>query len=112
MSEQRKFAGIRVYAGLWALLIAVSGPLAAQGGGASKTLATVDGAVITEEQVRKQATADMEKLEMQQLQFLAELGRNRHQLIEGNLNRMIEEKLLDSEAAARKVTREELMKTE
>jgi protein-disulfide isomerase len=113
MSEQRKFAGIRVYAGLWALLIAVSGPLAAQGGGAAgKTLATVDGAVITEEQVRKQAAVDMEKLDMQQLQLLAELGRNRHQLIEGNLNRLIEEKLLDAEAASRKVSREELMKTE
>ncbi|MBI3939617.1 MAG: thioredoxin domain-containing protein, partial [Acidobacteria bacterium] len=88
-------------------------PQAAQeGASAAKTLAVVNGVSITKDQVQSAAQADLERLEMQQLQLQAEYRRNQHQIIQANLDRIVEVKLLEAEAAKRSVTREELLKVE
>ncbi|MBI4456520.1 MAG: thioredoxin domain-containing protein [Acidobacteria bacterium] len=89
-------------------------PLLAQGGGpsGSKTLAMVNGVAVTEEQVQNAARMDLERLEMQQSVLQAEFTRNKHQIVEVSLNRLVEEKLLDAEVAQRGITRTELLATE
>ena len=79
---------------------------------AKKTLALVDGAAITEEQVQAAAGPDLEKLELQQLQLQAEATRNRHTIIEMNLNRIVEGKLLAAEVAKRSISKDALLKAE
>jgi protein-disulfide isomerase len=78
----------------------------------SKALAIVNGSAVTEDQVRKAAESDLERLQLQQEQLRAEYERNRHQIVEATLNRLIEEKLLDAEASQRGVPREKLLAAE
>ena len=113
MSDPRRFAVSGV--GVLLIALAFAFPLLAGQGSVSssgKALAVVDGTTITEEQVNKEATADLEKLEMQQLQFQAEYRRSRHQLLEANLNRLVETKLIETEAAAQGLSRDALLDKE
>lgn len=75
-------------------------------------MAVVNGVVVTEDQVQKAAEADLERLALQQEQLQAEYQRNRHQVLEATLNRLIEEKVLDSEASQRNTSREKLLVSE
>ncbi|MBI2822581.1 MAG: thioredoxin domain-containing protein [Acidobacteria bacterium] len=89
-------------------------PLRAEQTGASesKRLAVVSGATITEAQVQEAAKSDLEKLEVQRLQREAEYERNKQQVLEASLNGLIEEKLLDAEAAKRGVPKGDLLTKE
>ncbi len=78
----------------------------------SKTVATVDGAAISEEELNRAAAADLEKLEMQKVQFEASLVRNRHQILENALNALVEGRLVDAEAARQGISRKELLARE
>src|SRR5712691_8339334 len=86
-------------------LSAISGGVAQSASGQerdpqkAKTVAVVNGLVVTEDQVQKAAAADIERLTLQQEQLQAEFQRNRHQALETALNRLIEEKLLDAEVS-------------
>jgi len=78
---------------------------AAKGG----NVATINGAPITEDELMKAAAGDLEKLELQRLQVNANLIRSRHEIMEWNLSRLIEEKVLAAEATKQGVTVEALL---
>lgn len=115
-SEEMSFRVWKILFGILFVALASGGTVAPaqtpKSGGAGKALAVVNGVSITEDQVTAAAAADLEKLELQQLQFQAEYGRNKHAIIEMNLNRIVEAKLLDAEAAKRSVSKEEILKSE
>jgi len=71
--------------------------------------ASVDGAIITEEQLRAEAADEMEALELQNLRSAASYARKQHEALEKSLENLLEAKLLDMEAAKEKVSREQLI---
>jgi protein-disulfide isomerase len=77
-----------------------------------QTLATVNGEVITETQVRKDSAEELEMLELQQLKEKAVAVRKVQEILEKHLNSLIEEKLLEAESAKRGVTKPELLASE
>jgi protein-disulfide isomerase len=79
---------------------------------ASKSLASVDGVAITETQVLKESAEDLDSLELQLLRSKATYARNKHDILEQSLNRLVEEKLLKAEAAKRGITETELVEKE
>lgn len=89
-------------------------PLQAERNAASKSkgVATVNGKPITEEELNKAAAADLEKLELQKLQFEANYARNRQQVLQAALDRLIEGKLVAVEAAKRGISEKELLAKE
>lgn len=103
---------------LFAIFLAAWGPalrpLAAQEKRApgTKAAATIGGATISEEELNRAAAADLEKLDMQKLQFEANYIRSRHQILENTLKRLVEEKLLDAEAARRGISTKDLLTKE
>jgi protein-disulfide isomerase len=108
---------IRVYCLMIELTVAMSavaGSPAAQDKvqTAGKAVASIDGSVISEEELNKAAAADLEKLELQKLQFEANLARNRHQVLENTLKRLVEDRLLDAEAARQGISRKDLLARE
>jgi protein-disulfide isomerase len=78
----------------------------------SRTVATVNGKAITEEELEKAAATELESLEMQKLQYEANYARERHQVLEGSLDRMIEERLLAADAARLGVSQKDLLARE
>jgi len=78
----------------------------------SKVVATVQGAPITEGELQKAAAADLEKLELQKLQFEARYERGKQQVLEQSLDRLIEDRLLQLEAAKRGIKVQELLVAE
>ena len=72
-------------------------------------VAKFQGTVITQGELGKFAADDLEKLEMQRIQFDASYERNKHQVLESNLSRLLEEKLLQAEAAKRGISKEQLL---
>src|SRR5436309_3043811 len=91
-------------------MLALVLPAAAQSG--SKTLATVNGEIITEADVNKAAASDLENLELKRMQAEATYNRDKSDILERNLNELMENKILAAEAAKRKVTPEELLQSE
>lgn len=83
----------------FAVLMTAAGELR---GDPNDVLATIDGQPITEAQVREAAAAQLRRLE-------SEYNRNRHQILESQLKQMVETRLFDLEAQARKTTKEELL---
>jgi len=79
---------------------------------ASGKLASVDGFVITESQVRAKSAEDLDSLELEKLRTKAKHARNENEILERTLNRLIRERLLKIEAARRGVTEEELVAKE
>ncbi len=79
--------------------------------GAAKTasVAVVNGIPITEEELTQAAAPDLEKLELQRLQVNANLIRSHHEVMEWNLSRLIEAKVLAAEAAKQGTTVEALL---
>jgi protein-disulfide isomerase len=67
----------------------------------SKTVAKVQGQVITADELQKAAGGDLARLQME-----------RQQILEATLNRLITEKVLDLEASSRRITRADLLKQE
>lgn len=77
-----------------------------------KQLASIDGAAITESQVRAEGSEDLETLELKRLKAKATFAQDEQEILESTLERMLEEKLLASEAAKRGVTKEALTASE
>ena len=84
-------------------------PAAAQAQG---QLAVVQGVPITEDEVNKAAAAELEQIEIQRLQAEANVAKNRFQVRETALNRLIEERLFTLEAAKQNISRAELIARE
>jgi protein-disulfide isomerase len=78
----------------------------------SAIVARFQGTVITEEELTKASTRDLEKLELDRIQFNASWERNKHQVLEMNLSRLLEEKLLQAEASKRGITANQLLDSE
>ena len=83
---------------------------AAQGG--SPRLAVVNGEVLTEEQVNTAAARDLADLDMKRLQAEAKYKQDKHEILEKTLDGLIQNRLLQAEAAKRKISLEELAETE
>jgi protein-disulfide isomerase len=67
-----------------------------------KVLAKVDGKSITQGDVEKAATAEFQQLER-------ECSNNRHTLVENKLKQMVQDTMVESEAKAKGVTKEQLI---
>ncbi len=78
----------------------------------SKPVAAVNGTAISEEELNKAAAADLEKLELQKVQFEANYTRSKHQILENTLKKLVEDKLLDAEAARQGISRKDLLAKE
>ncbi len=94
------------------LLIAF--PLMAQAGKPAEpaVAARFQGTVITDDELTKAAAQDLEKLELERIQFNANWERDKHRILEVNLSRILEEKLLQAEAVQRGITKEQLLESE
>ncbi len=75
-------------------------------------VAVVNGTAVTEDELLKASAGDLEKLELQRMQFKASLERSHHQILEWNLSRLIESKVLAAEAAKQGMTVEALLAKE
>jgi protein-disulfide isomerase len=80
--------------------------------GSSKNLASVDGVAITEAQVLKESADSLESLDLQILRAQATQARNKHDILERSLNKLVEEKLIKAEAAKHGITETELVEKE
>jgi protein-disulfide isomerase len=78
----------------------------------NKRLASVDGIVITEAQVRLEGSSDLESLELKSLQMKAADALREHEILEESLQTLVEEKLLAAEASNRGITKEALLAQE
>jgi predicted DsbA family dithiol-disulfide isomerase len=92
----------------------ISVPLSAQEPPPLKpgAVAVVAGKPISEDELKRETSADLFKLEMQKLQAEASYERGRYQVRENALNKLIEDRLLDAEAAKLKITRAEVVARE
>ena len=78
----------------------------------AKTVATINGVAISEEELDRAAASDLEKLELQRLQSEANFIRSRQQTLENTLKRLVEERLLDAEAARQGIKTKDLLAKE
>jgi len=92
-----------------ALLLSLALPACAQqkadaagSNGAGQVLAVVNGKPITEAEVRQSAGDQFKALDR-------EYQQNVHQLIENSLDQVVQDRLLDAEAASRKITKDQLL---
>jgi protein-disulfide isomerase len=74
----------------------------AEAGGSTQVLAVVNGKPVTEADVRQNSADQFAQLER-------DYEQNKHQLLEGQLKQLIQDRLLEAEAEARKVTKEQLL---
>ena len=112
-----RWLGRRLFLALLSITILTNGtstPLHAQNRAEqdSRTVATIGGQPITDEELRKNSATDLENLELQRLQYEAGYVRNRHQVLQNTLDRLIEEKLIALEAATLGITPKELLARE
>jgi protein-disulfide isomerase len=101
----RTFSGAMALAlGLGVLLPACADQAKAkpEAAGGTQVLAVVDGKPITDADVRGNAAAQFTQLER-------DYEQQKYQLLQGQLEQMIQDRLLDAEAATRKVTKEQLL---
>ncbi len=77
-----------------------------------RPVATFNGATITEDDLRKAASADLDKLSVQFQQIRASLARAEQQILETNLMHLLADKLFEAEAAKRGITKEAFLKEE
>jgi hypothetical protein len=92
-----------------ALLLSLALPACAQqkadaagSNGAGQVLAVVNGKPVTEAEVRQSAADQFKALDR-------EYQQNVHQLIENSLDAVVQDRLLDAEAASRKITKDQLL---
>jgi protein-disulfide isomerase len=78
----------------------------------TKIISSIQGISVTEEELGLAASAELDKLEMQKLQFEANYERSRYQVYEKTLQRIVEEKLLNAEAAKRGISSVQLLADE
>ncbi len=87
-------------------------PAAAGEGSGSDVLATVQGDRITRAEVEKAAADKLDKVRLQQLQCEGKAKQQRHDVIETQARQMVQDRLLAAEAAARGMSKEDLLATE
>ncbi len=75
-------------------------------------VAKFQGVDITLDELNKYAAQDLEKLELERAQFETKYTRDRSQILEANLARLLDDKLLQTEAARRGITKDRLLETE
>jgi protein-disulfide isomerase len=80
--------------------------------GPTKPVAVVNGETITDEQVQKEASSELARLDQKKDQFLSGLERDKKKAVENALNEIVTEKLLAAEAKKRGITIDELVKKE
>ena len=78
----------------------------------SKRLATIDGVPITETQARTEGAASLDSLELQILREKAAAVRRERAILEGTVEHIIEDRLLQAEAKKRGITKDELLAKE
>ena len=78
----------------------------------NKRLASVDGIVITEAQVRAEGSSDLDSLELKSLQMKAADAIREHEILEESLQTLVEDRLLTAEASRRGITKEALLAQE
>jgi len=78
----------------------------------SEVVAEVQGVAITQEDLQKGAAEELEKWEMQSLQFEAQQARARHEILQNQLDALVAEQLVALEAAAQGLSDEELLEKE
>lgn len=77
-----------------------------------KQMASIDGSVITEAQVRSEAADELESLDLEMMKSKATFALNEHQILESAVDQLLEDKILDAEAAKRGISRDELLAKE
>lgn len=104
-SLQNRYVGCAVV--LYFCLVQVwSGIAQAPAGSKSTIVATVNGAPVTEEDLRKAAAADLDRLSMQVQQFNAGMKQAEHQILETSLDRLLADRVFEAEASRRGVTKD------
>jgi protein-disulfide isomerase len=78
----------------------------------SRIVASVNGKPITAEELNRFAASELEKVEIEKRQLEANYLRGRQEVLEGSLDRLIEQKLIAAEAAKRGITEKELLAQE
>ena len=78
----------------------------------TKPVAVVNGETITEAQVQKEASTELQRLEQKKDQFLTGIERDKKKAVEDALTEIVTEKLLSAEAKKRGITIDELVKKE
>jgi protein-disulfide isomerase len=71
-----------------------------------RVVASFNGAPITEEDLRKAASSDLDKLGLQVMQMNANVARIEHQILETNLLHLLADRLFEAEAAKQGITKE------
>ena len=77
-----------------------------------KIVAVVAGTTITDEQLEVAASEQLSLLQTERLAFEAGQRRKRHQILENQLHKMVDEELLKRESEAQGLSRKELLKLE
>ena len=103
--SHRTFSGLLALAlavGLWLPACADQAKSEAGKAGSAQVLATVNGKPITEAEIREKAAAQFSQIDR-------DYEQNKYQLLDGQVDQMIQDRLLEAEAAARGVTKEQLL---
>jgi protein-disulfide isomerase len=109
-SEPMKYLSHRTFSGLMALALCLGVLLPAcdakaedaKASGGTQVIATVNGQPITEAQVRENGAAQFKQLDR-------DYEQNKYQLLQGQLEQLVQDRLLDAEAAAKGVTKDQLL---
>ena len=81
-------------------------------GGGSDVLATIGDQPITRAEVETEAKTQLDQVEMQKLQCESNYKRSKHQVYENVVEQLVQDRLLDKEAEARGITKDDLLKAE
>ena len=112
-----------VFSGLFFIPLAVSvsefrgcdgagKPATANSSNRQAATATINNTVITESEIRVEAAAELESLELRKLRDAASYARTEHEAMMGALERVLEEKLLALEAVEQDISIEQLIERE
>jgi len=74
--------------------------------------ATINNTVVTESQIRDEASAELEAIELRRLRDAAGYARAEHDAIKDAMDRLLEEKMLALEAAEQDISKEQLIARE
>lgn len=91
-------------------MLLLLGVLWANAQSAGTRMAVVNGEVITEEQVQRAASQQLESLELKRSQFEANLKHDKSNLMENTLEEMLAEKLIAAEAKKRNIPEDQLVR--
>jgi protein-disulfide isomerase len=96
----------------WVSVLVVTLLLSTVAWSQSNTLATINGEVLTEAEVRSRAAAEFEAIDTDRLQFEATIRQREHETLLQALNGIIADQVIQAEAAERKITVNDLLAAE